>query len=341
MIKSTILVVLFYLSIYGFLNQNSAFRAFFWTMDEKDTAKSGCYGYNQIDSVASLSNEYKHFSSFWLTYDWWHLRFKMSYMPTEVTFSKSRPPAVTKASEHFSNVEWFTGFKRSSSSDSISFYFPLLPLTEHYGRYDYFTVDIDSILEIQFYGAGDSIMVGTFVDKRGNDRGGTLLLGRDAFIVELSDANPLRVGSIRCQGAFDSLITLYLKFPLDSLKKSATWYGVDILDTLSNVPKIKVYSVGLSGKIPCLLGSKKNITWKLSGQGEIDSCLVTVAYDKMTWIPLGKTIIDTFFNWIIPEQASDSTIIKVIAYGKHGERIASSKENLSFFTFNIRSLQVY
>jgi hypothetical protein len=265
----------------------------------------------------------------------------MSYMPTEIVISKGKPSTITRAPDHFNNVDWFTGFKRAGSTDSINFFFPLLPQGQNYGRYDYFTVDVDDSLDLEFYGAGDSIMVGTFVHKKPAPNGSINILGRNAFIVELTKSNPLRISSIRCNGAFDSLLTVFLKFPLDSLKVDAAWYGIDILDTLTNVPRIKVFSLALSGKEPYLKGTQKDITWKLSGTSEIDSCLVGVSYDKMSWVPVGRTDIDSIYPWTIASSASDSTIIRVIAYGKHGERIAGTKTNNQFISATIWGLQVH
>ena len=263
----------------------------------------------------------------------------MAYMSAIITISKNKPTAITNAPDHLENSEWFTGFKHRNSSDSICFYFPLLSMDKPFGRYDYFTVDVDSLLDLEFYGAGDSIMVGTFVHKKPDSIGAINILGRNAFIVELTNSNPLRISSIRCDGLFDSLITLYLKYNLDSLKKDAAWYGIDILDTLTNVPKIAVSSINVDGHEPHLIGSNKNITWKLKRQEEIDSCLITISYYKMSWNIVGKTFIDSSLSWVVPWQASDSTIIKIIAFGKHGEQIASVKENSQFFA--LKGLQIF
>jgi len=245
--KGLLFLFLLISSISGYLNPKDAFRAFFWTQENNDSLKHGCYGYVQVDSVVETEFTLNYLSSFWLTYDWWHIRFKMSYLPTMINYSKTKPVAITRSSGYFKDVEWLTGFKQANSKDSsgfdsIQFYFPLLPLGQQYGRYDYFTIDVDNKLDLEFYGAGDSIMVGTFVHKEPAANGAVNILGRNAFIVELTNSNPLRIKSLRCQGIFDSLLTIYLKFPLDSLKKDADWYGVDILDTLTDVPKIKVFS---------------------------------------------------------------------------------------------------
>lgn len=263
----------------------------------------------------------------------------MSYMPTIITFNNAKPNVINNCSDHFSNVEWFTGFKSLVyndsliiSYDSIRFYFPLLPLDQSYGRYDYFTIDVDDSCDLEFYGAGDSIMVGTFVHKKPDSLGVVNILGRNAFIVELTNSNPIRISSIRCDWKYDSLIKIFLQFPLDSLKKDATLYGIDILDTLSNLPRIKVFDISLSGSQPYTIGQQTDISWKLEGKGEIDSCIITIAYDKMNWSPLGKTALDSIIPWTIPELVTDSTLIKVTALGKHSERIFSIRDSIPFET---------
>jgi hypothetical protein len=340
MLKIFIVLFTCTFGLFGGLNQKNAFKVFFWTASDVDTVKTGCYGYIQIDSISSSPTQNFYHTSFWLTYDWWFLRFEGAYVPATITCNKEQPSVITMSPDHFLNVEWFSGFKLDNTNDSLQFYFPLLPQTTNYGRYDYFMVDVDSLRELQLYGAGDSIMVGTFIQKKPGDNGGTVLLGRNAFIVELTDSNPFRIKSLRCQGNFDSLLNQYLKFPLDTLKKDAFWYGVDILDTISNIPRIKVSSIIVAGIEPFLTGTKKDVSWKLENKTGVDSCLISVSYDQMTWAPLGKTTIDTLVPWTISIRASEKTVLKVIACGKYGERISAIKNNMHFCSFEIRSLQI-
>jgi hypothetical protein len=104
----------------------------------------------------------------------------------------------------------------------------MLPQTVKYGKYDYFTVSVNDTLALQFYGAGDSTMVGTFVHKKPTVHGAINILARNAFIVELTNANPFRIKSIRCNGTHIKLLNSYLKFNLTRLKNNVAWYGIDI-----------------------------------------------------------------------------------------------------------------
>lgn len=334
-------IILFLLAfnVLGNFNQGDAIKAFFWFKSNEDSLKHGCYGYLQVDSVTIESEKYC-FSTFWLTYEWWFLRFSGDYAQTQITFNSSKPSCISQCSEHFSNVNWFSGFKLDDSSDSIRFYFPLQPQLSEYGRYDYFVVDIDSLLDLQFYGAGDNIMVGTFVHKKPDSLGAVNILGRNAFIIELTNSNSLRISSIRCDGEYDSLISLYLKFSLDSLKRDMDWYGIDILEIPESIPKIRVHSIDLEGTPPYLIGSNKNIIWKLDNKEEIDSCSVKISYDQVTWESLGTTLIDTTFSWIVDPEVTQETIIKIIACGKHGEYIFATRSNIPFFTMTLKSLQI-
>lgn len=333
--KPLFLLFIFVFNIYGGFSQGDAFKAFFWYKMNDDSLKHGCYGYLQIDSVSSSSDEDTYFSTLWLTYEWWFLRFNGAYTSTKIIITKNKSSKITRCSDHFNDVEWFSSFKVVNTSDtlpddSLNFYFPMLPQGKAYGRYDYLTVDIDSLLDLEFYGAGDSIIVGTFVHKMPDSIGAVNILGRNAFIIELTQGNPLRISSIRCQGAFDSLLTLLLKFPLDTFKSDQDWYGINILDTLSDAPMIAINNLHLEGSPPYLRGSDENIKWQLKNKDIVDSCLISVAYDYMNWIPLGKTQIDSSFVWTIGNNASKTTIIQVMAYGKHGERIYSNLSGLSF-----------
>ena len=122
--KVLFLIALFCITSYSDLKLNDAFRSFFWTQDSGENVKHGCYGYTQIDSINTSQNLIKYFSSFWLTYDWWHLRFRMSYLPTLMTFSNSKPNAIIQSSEHFENVNWFSGFKSKDTDDQNPGYHP-------------------------------------------------------------------------------------------------------------------------------------------------------------------------------------------------------------------------
>lgn len=338
--KFPLFLFLFIINIYGGFLPGNAFKAFFWFMSEEDSLKHGCYGYIYIDSVSSSENEDIYHTSFWLTYDWWFLIFKGSYTPTNIILKKNKPDAISRGSNHFLNIEWFSGFYLANSNDSLIFYFPLINMQFEYGRYDYFTVDVDTLLDLEFYGAGDSIMVGTFTHKKPSPSGSVNILGRNAFIIELTKSNPLRIKSIRCNGEFDSLLFLFLKFPLDTFKTDACWYGVDILDTLSNIPMIAIDSLRIDGQEPYLIGSNKDIKWSLRNKEGIDSCLISITYDSFNWIPLSNTELDSSFMWTVGNDASEATIIKVMACGKHGERIYSVLDNMQFFAFKIRYLQI-
>ncbi|MDD5650903.1 MAG: hypothetical protein PHF86_10890 [Candidatus Nanoarchaeia archaeon] len=327
---------------YPNLNQGSAFKAFFWFSYANDSVKNGCYGYVQVDSVKDTETEEQCYATFWLTYNWFFLKFNGAYMPVKMTFNKTRPKKITRSPNHFINIQWFSRFETNDTINhsAINFSFPILSRPSQYGRYDYFTVDVDSLLDLEFYGAGDSIMVGTFVHKKPSGSGITNILGRNTFVVELTDSNPLRIKSVRCQSAHDSLLDLYLKFPLDSLKKNVEWYGVDILDTISKIPRIKIYALNLSGKEPHIVGTQSDITWKLDNKPGIDSCLVTVSFDRLTWESIGKTLVDTLIPWNINYRSTPATILQVVACGKNGERISTTRTDMNFSKAVLRSLQL-
>ena len=305
------------------LSKGTIFASFFWTQGANDSVKNGCHGYTKINSVSTETGRYS--STFWLSNSsLWQKMFNNTYVTTVITTSNGKPAEITAASNHFSSVEWFTSFERTCSNDILQFYFPLLPQDAGYGRYDFFTVKVNDTTDLEFYGANDSIMVGTFVHKKPHPTGAVNILARNAFIVELTNANPLRIKSIRCNGSYRSLLTAYLKFNLDTLKRNGAWYGIDISDTVTNHPKIVVHSINIEGTSPFISDSTYRISWKLNTLAEVDSCIVEASFDnKRLWNDIGTTGPDSSFRWKIPRRESDSTYIKVTACGKHQERVSA------------------
>lgn len=213
------------------IQQGNKLAAFFWTQKaENDSFKHGCYAYSHVVGIDSSSNNsVKYVSNFWLNYTWWKVLFGKTFVKIDILNSRSKPASCTQSLNHFNNIEWLTGFTDNITRDTIQFYFPLLPVNINYGRYDYFTINVNDTVEIQFYGAGDSIMVGTFLHKNGDERGATKILGRNAIIIELTSSNVFRIKSVRFNAEYKDLINAYLKFDLNRFKSDEGWYGVDII----------------------------------------------------------------------------------------------------------------
>jgi hypothetical protein len=205
---------------------------FFWTQkEENDSLKYGCYAYSHVTGIDSSDvSQLKYSSNFWLNYSWWKLLFGKTFVKIDILNSKSKPSSITQSPNHFDSIEWITGFTDNITKDTIQFYFPLLPVGMSYGRYDYFTVSINDTVELQVYGAGDSIMVGTFLLKNGDSEGRIVLLGRNAIIIELTNSNVFRIKSVRFDAKYKDMINEYLKFDLNRFKSDEAWYGVDIID---------------------------------------------------------------------------------------------------------------
>ncbi|MBN1578698.1 MAG: hypothetical protein JW913_19195 [Chitinispirillaceae bacterium] len=314
------------------LPAGSTIKAFFWTQEKDGGVKNGCYGNVKMDSLSSGESNERYFSTFWLpTYQWWHTMFPKTYLTTIMSISGRQPTAVSRASGHFSAIPWFEGFERTDSSgNSMRFPFPLLPQASVYGRYDYFTVDVDDTLDLEFYGAGDSIMVGTFIHKKPNALGSVNIIARNAIIVELTKVNPLRIKSVRCNGFFEPLISHYLQYDLTKLKKNVAWYGVDLIDTSSKAPVIRVGAITIEGTSPYVAGSTHKISWPPGDVSEVDSFLIYISFDSAkTWSVTGKILKDSSFIWTVPNHESDNAFIKITAFGHNGERISSQSNRFS------------
>jgi hypothetical protein len=308
----------------------NAIKAFFWTQVSDSAQKTGCYGYTKLGDPAASPTENRFASTFWFpTYGWWHALFPQSYLPCTMTISKAQPGIITRDPEHFSDIPWFTGFSRSDTAESIRFFFPLLPQTTTYGRYDYFTVDADSATDLEFYGAGDSIMVGTFVAKEPAANGAVDILARNAFIVELTQSNPLRISSIRCNGQFRDRISAFLGYDLSRFSKTAAWYGIDLIDTTSP-PMITVHSIKIKGSLPLTAQSQTEVSWTLEGDTLVDSCVIYFSADSgKTWSTTGKVTTGTSYNFTVPSKASSTAFIKITAFGTNGEKVSSLSDQFS------------
>ena len=297
----------------------TSIHSFFWTKDADETVQRGCYGYTKIGNYSEKDGGY--LSTFWLTnYEWWQKLFVNTYITITVRTEQGQPSKVTRASDHFKDVEWLTGFNRNGADDNIRFYFPLQPQAKPFGRYDYFTVDVNDTLDLEFYGADDNCMVGTFIHKKPDERGAVNILGRNAIIVELTDANPIRISTIRCNGEYKALLNAYLNYDLDKFAKDKEWYGISIIDTAKVEPKVVVHSVNVENGDQLEANSSTTISWETNLPSEVDSCRISASYDnKKTWQVVGSTDDESVFTWKIPNVQSDSAYIKITAYNTSGE----------------------
>lgn len=323
-----IIVAVFSLA-FSAIPPETSFNSFFWTKDANEDVQRGCYGHTKTGEYSKDAGGY--LSTFWLTnYEWWQKLFVNTYITITVRTEQGQPSQVTRASGHFEDVEWLTGFTRNGSDDNIRFFFPLHSQAKPFGRYDYFTVDVNDTLDLEFYGAGDSIMVGTFVHKQPDERGAVNILGRNAIIVELTDANPLRINTIRCNGEYKSLLNTYFNYDLDKFAKDKEWYGISITDTNNVSPKLVVHSVNVENGDQLEANGSTTISWETNIPSEVDSCQILASYDnKKTWEIVGKIIGKSEFNWNIPNVSSKSAFIKVIAYNKSGENPSDISDMLN------------
>ena len=316
------------------LAAGSPFNGFFWTQAEDGGVRSGCYGHLSIDGEGvNSSGATRYPSTFWLEskYDWWKNFFPGLYLSSSIIINEDDPPEIINKSEHLSDCAWFRGFERTDSAGyALQFLFPLLPQNEQYGRYDYFTVKVDDTLNLEFYGAGDSIMAGSFVHKDPDSNGVVRILARNAFVVELTKSNPLRIKSIRCNAEFEEYLTWYLKYDLKKLKNGVAWYGMDFIDTSVTIPKPYVGDITVAGPFPLVSGTTHKISWTPGDISAVDSFIVEASFDSMqNWSRTGRVIADSSFIWTVPNRSSGNSFIKVTAYGHFGDIVSSVSDRFT------------
>lgn len=229
MIKN-IIILLFLLITFAngsLFNRNDSFSLFCWYQDSNDSLLYGCRTY-----VVFQDNIKCKLGLF--DYQWWFVLFPDMYIDCTVKIS-NKPEKVIRCSDHFNDNQWISGIQHDT--DLIQFYFPI---SEYYGQYDYFTVDVNDSFDLEFYGAGDSIMVGTFVHKEPDERGAVNIIARNAFIVEITNNNLLMIKSIRCNGRYKEIISAYLNYDLETFKKDQNWYGITFIENKQIINYLRI-----------------------------------------------------------------------------------------------------
>lgn len=230
--KITLITITLAVCVFAKVQPGDTLTSFFWFQNEGDSTIQGCESYLIIEeSEGNILN-----STFWMTkYQWWQKMFPDVNIKFDIFINDTTPNSVTQHCSNFNNAQWTERIKHNN--DSINFVFPVID--NQYGRYDYYTVSVNDTMGINFYGAGDSIMVGTFVHKEPDSIGAINILARNAIIVELTNSNSTRIKSIRFNWQFKAQLTEYLKYDFETFKSDADWYGVTITDTSYVEPYVK------------------------------------------------------------------------------------------------------
>ena len=91
-------------------------------------------------------------------------------------------------------------------------------------------------MDFSLRGLADSVLAGSFVSNVAGKP--TVLYAKNAIAVLTTSANALRIRSIQINGAYEKLVSSYLKFDLSKLVTTAAYYGLDVIDTI--IPPLQI-----------------------------------------------------------------------------------------------------
>jgi hypothetical protein len=225
-----IIILIFNLHADNLVKVGDYFFSYFWTM--KDTTQSsGYYGLSVVSNQLDDTNLLMKFKVTDL--QWWQSVVSNPNKKIKMTFSSSKPDSVEICSGKFSSALWIRSIWDSTGSkadSSLRFYFPIIPKSQSYNLYDYFSIKLNDTMNLQFQGIQDSVFMGSFIRRISGQP--TYLYAKNAIAIVTTAANDLRIRSIQVNGKYEKLVSSYLKFHLSSLVDSAYYYGLDIVDTI-------------------------------------------------------------------------------------------------------------
>ena len=303
-------------------NTGDSYCSFFWTQTTNEVAKYGYYGITKITGVDQSGASTIYSAKFRVDRcSWWQSLVMNIYGNINFVFNNTKPDSIDLCSSKFAAVSWLRSITGATDSNaySIRFYFPVLPKDQPYSRYDYFTVLFNDSMDVQFQGISDSIITGSFINKRipGST---TMIYAKNAIAIQTTSANAFRIRSIQINGVYEKLVSSYLRFDLSALKKNAAYFGFNVIDTVIPDQVIQVKSVALSQASTLSADSTYRLTWSLSGASSVDRCSLSVSLDSgITWMSAGMTNgADTSVMWTAPHRESQHCFIKVLAIAQDG-----------------------
>jgi hypothetical protein len=319
---------------YAAIKAGDTFCPFFWTQSASgDTAKTGCYGVAKIESQIPATDGTSYPASFRLTPAQWWLSIVAKGNPeAKFFFSTAKPDSIDLCAGKFSAIPWLHSIagKTNTAPYSIRFLFPVLPTNIDYGRYDYFTVRFNDTMDVHFQGINDSVMAGSFVNRRvpGSK---TIIYAKNAIAVQTTARNSLRIKSIQIDGAYEKLVSTYLRFDLASLKANAKYYGLNFIDTTVVEVFTRISNVSVTGAPKLWADSSYQVTWAMTNPTNVDRCSLYVSFDSTkTWFFAGKTTGDTTkLTWTAPQNESRHCFFNALAIDKNGLESSSLSPEFS------------
>ena len=311
------------------LSKDDSFSLFSWTRKQNDEFN---YGYNissKIDTVFNNSDLTEINASIFVeNLPKWTELFPNSKKNLNITISNSIPQNIIRCSPNYKNCPWLNTleFVTNNKTHKIQFFFPLPESDNSYKQYDYFTVEVNDSIHLQFQGVNDSIFMGSLLNNERRNEPDKWLIAKGAIMVLVSDNSPLKIKNIEL---FDSLnlVSEYLGYNLSELNSTCDYYGLDFLES-SEYYFVNVSDVRIPDETVLQAESLYTINWELENAESVESCSLFVRPDNNTnWTFITKTLGNiSQYNWPIPNSINDSCKFLVRAVGKNGQLVQDSSK---------------
>ncbi|MBN1981003.1 MAG: hypothetical protein JW795_05695 [Chitinivibrionales bacterium] len=211
---------------------------FLWNQSLTDQNDYGYYVLGKItDTIRNKDSITCNAKYSILQLPWWKQQIPADSGTINFIFWDGKPPSVLSCSKRFDSTYWLCAINKiqKPTNNTIRFYFPILPSNQAYALYNYFTVKYNDTMNIEFQVVSDSVVTGSFVNKKsvGNEK--TILYAKNAIVIKTTAAFPLRIKTVHIDAAFASLVSSYIGFDLVALKKDVRYYGVEALNPKTDV----------------------------------------------------------------------------------------------------------
>ena len=315
------------------LSAGDSYCSFFWTQPAGGASKIGYYGVLKIGGKGQGAGFTTDSATFRLDRSpWWQRIVANVNANIEFSFSTAKPGSIDLCAAKFAPVPWLLSITGGidAAEYAIRFLFPVLPIGQNYGRYDYFTIRLNDTMDIHFQGIDDTTLTASFVNRRipGSK---TTIYAKNAITVRTTSTNSFRIRDIQIDGAYERLVSAYLRFDLSSLSKGAAFYGLNLIDTTLVEQPIQVSGVTISGAPALSADSTYQLTWAMSSAGNVARCSIYVSLDSAkTWLSAGMTAgALTAYQWTAPRAESQHCFIKVLAIDKDGQKYPGYSQKFS------------
>ncbi len=304
--------------------QNISFFA--WKRDAAQEQNAGYYGLTEITRVASAAADTIEAVTEIQGMPFWLELITSRFADTRLVIDHHKPATVKNCSQKYETCRWLRSVRLTLDAGErhCRFEFPLLNQPDAFNQYDYFTVQVNDSLDLQFHAVADSLLMGSFLNTQYRSDPDKWLCGKAAVRIRTDAATALGVRYIELDARYRDLLAIYTGLDIHQFDQNAAFFGVELLDTTLQKSLIEIADVRLSTTSALEPGYTYSITWDCT-DAAVEHCSLFVSFDNAaSWAPIARVGgADSSFSWTVPEVAVDSAYIEVRAYD--GERRGAAR----------------